>query len=115
MTPETANLKLGDKVLVTVDNWFYAPDGRCYRAVFGTVKGCRSSEDSLGVRTNAKSTNWYLEVGSVTIAGCQIHYIVKCSACHLGEGTNWAHDLQHGIKVYQHPSAIFNADDSTNP
>lgn len=30
-------IKVGDKVLVTVDNWFHAPDGKSYRSVFGTV------------------------------------------------------------------------------
>jgi len=70
-------IQLGDKVLVTTDNWFLAPDGEQYRAVFGTVKGIHRDEEALGIKTNARSTNWYAEVGNVLIAGCQIHYAVK--------------------------------------
>ena len=32
-------INIGDKVLVTTDGWFFAPDGETYRAVFGTVNG----------------------------------------------------------------------------
>lgn len=78
------NIVVGDKVIVTCDNWFFAPDGLSYRAVFGTVKAIRTAEDSLGVRPNGKSTNWYLEVGNMTIAGCQIHYLVRTLTCNLG-------------------------------
>jgi hypothetical protein len=69
-------IQLGDKVLVTTDNWFIAPDGEQYRAVFGTVKGIHRDEEMLGIKTNARSTNWYAEIGNVLIAGCQIHYAV---------------------------------------
>lgn len=70
-------LVIGDKVLVTTDGWFFAPDGEQYRAVFGTVRGIHSSEEVLGIRTNARSTNWYAEIGNTLLAGCQIHYCVK--------------------------------------
>jgi len=69
--------KIGDKMLVTCDNWFYTPDGNTHRAVFGTVKGIHSDKTTLGIKTNDKSTNWYLEIGNMFIAGCQIHYAVK--------------------------------------
>lgn len=70
-------INVGDKVLVTTEGWFFAPDGEMYRAVFGTVKGIHSSESALGVKTNARSTNWYAEIGNMMIAGCQIYYCVK--------------------------------------
>ena len=68
------------KYLITTDNWFYAPDGRQYRAVWGEVT---IIEDSfLGVKTNRNSANWFAKVGEdtnhVIIAGCQIHYSVRC-------------------------------------
>lgn len=68
------------KYLITTDNWFYAPDGRQYRAVWGEVT---IIEDSfLGVKTNRNSSNWFAKVGDdpnhVIIAGCQIHYSVRC-------------------------------------
>lgn len=83
MTRKTLNfmgvdmLKIGDKALITTDNWFYAPDGNQYKSVFGTIKGIYNSEETLGIKTNARSTNWYVTIGDMTIAGCQIHYLVK--------------------------------------
>jgi len=68
------------KYLITCDAWFYAPDGVKYRAVWGEVE---ILEDSfLGVKTNNHSSNWYAYVGNdkrgMVVAGCQIHYAVKC-------------------------------------
>jgi hypothetical protein len=97
------NISIGDKVLVTCDNWFYAPDGQNYRAVFGTVKAVRTAEDALGVRPNGKSTNWYAEVGNMMIAGCQIHYVVKTSTCVLGDVPTWNDEKGR-------PTHIYNAD-----
>ena len=71
-------MKIGDKFLITCDNWFIAPDGEQYRAVFGTVHGVQDSEATLGIKTNAKSTNWYVMIGNMVLAGCQIHYAVRC-------------------------------------
>jgi len=75
------SIKIGDKALITTDLWFFAPDGQQYRAVFGTVKAIRSSEETLGIKTNARSTNWYVEIGDVILAGCQIHYAIKTNHC----------------------------------
>lgn len=65
--------------LITVDNWFYAPDGKQYRAVWGNVSIV--SDSILGIKTNVRSSNWFAKVGTednhVIIAGCQIHYAVK--------------------------------------
>ena len=72
-------ISIGDKALITCLAWFYAPDGQSYNAVFGTVKAVRSSEETLGIKTNAKSTNWYIEIGDMTIAGCQVNYAIKTS------------------------------------
>lgn len=66
--------------LITTDNWFYAPDGMKYRAAWGHVKVVEDSV--LGIKTNRNSSNWYAFVGSeekgILVAGCQIHYAVKC-------------------------------------
>lgn len=68
------------KYLVTTDNWFFAPDGQSYKAVWGDVEIL--SDSILGVKTNSRSANWYAKVGTdenhVIIAGCQIHYAVAC-------------------------------------
>lgn len=75
------NLNVGDTVLLTTDNWFFAPDGRQYRAVFGTVYGIFNDHEVLGIKTNARSTNWYVGIGNMIVAGCQIHYAVKTDTC----------------------------------
>ena len=99
---------IGKNVLVTTDNWFYAPDGRSYRAAFGTLKAIKSAEDTLGIRTNARSTNWYMEIGNLTIAGCQINYVVQTDSVALGEVEDFsAHEGKHVIST--RPSAIYNA------
>lgn len=67
--------------LITTDNWFYAPDGLKYKAIWGNVKILE--DEILGVKTNRNSSNWFAFVGSenkgAVIAGCQIHYAVKCN------------------------------------
>ena len=70
------------RYIVTTDNWFNAPDGQQYRAVWGEVE---IVEDTiLGIKTNRNSSNWFAKVGNednhVIIAGCQIHYAVKCES-----------------------------------
>ena len=77
-------MNIGSKVLLTVDNWFFAPDGQNYRAVWGTIKGIRQDSEVLGLKTNARSTNWYIEIGNMIVAGCQIHYAVECAAPSFG-------------------------------
>ena len=65
--------------LITTDGSFFAPDGKIYDAVFGSV--VILGDDALGVKTNRNATNWYAMVGTdenhVIVAGCQIHYAVK--------------------------------------
>ena len=70
--------EIGKKYLITTDDWFYAPDGNNYKSVFGTLTGVYSDDETLGVKTNRGSTNWYIQVGLMTIAGCQIHYAIQC-------------------------------------
>lgn len=75
-------IKNNKKYLITTDNWFFAPDGHQYRAVWGYIRK-HLAEDVLGV-VPTRSTNWLLSVtndnpdSSIMIAGCQIHYLVEC-------------------------------------
>lgn len=68
--------------LITTTEWFYAPDGNTYRAVWGKVKICKD-EETLGIKTNIRSANWYAVVGEgekqTIVAGCQIHYACICN------------------------------------
>jgi len=102
-------LEVGKRALITCGNWFYAPDGCTYRSVFGTIHGVHSSEETLGVKTNSKSTNWYVEIGNMTLAGCQIHYAIRCDAVHVGKAADW--NLHEGNPVeYTRPGAIYMAE-----
>lgn len=103
------NIDVGQKALITFDNWFLAPDGKQYRAAFGTVKSLQTAEQTLGIRPNAKSTNWYVEIGCLTVAGCQIHYAVRCDACNFGAVEDWRH-TDNGIRIDKRPTSIFDAD-----
>ena len=69
--------EVGEKYLITTDDWFTGPDGETYKAVFGTLKGINSDQQLLGMPTNRHSTNWYLVLGCMIVAGCQIHYVIK--------------------------------------
>lgn len=68
---------IGKTFLITTEGWFIAPDGQQYRSVFGELKGICSDEETLGIKTNRGSTNWYVEIGNMCIAGCQIHYTIQ--------------------------------------
>lgn len=87
------------KYIVTADNWFYAPDGNSYKAVWGDIE---IFEDTiLGVKTNRNASNWYAKVGTqdnhVIIAGCQIHYAVKCET--EPNNQTYRHELTHELEV----------------
>lgn len=67
----------GKRVLITTSEWFYAPDGQSYRAIWGSAE-VQKSEDLLGVKPH-NYANWFAVVnGTFLIAGCQIHYVMLC-------------------------------------
>lgn len=107
------NIKVNDKVLVTTDNWFTAPDGKDYKAVFGTIKGVVNAKEALGITVNARSTDWYLEIGNMVIAGCQIHYIVKTDEAQMETSFNWSTEEKEPNKetiLITAPNKIWDAD-----
>jgi hypothetical protein len=87
------------KYLITTDAWFYAPDGNSYRAVWGTVTILE--DNVLGIKTNRNSSNWYVKIGSdakhVIIAGCQIHYAVRCDE--MPNNKTYQSEVTHELKV----------------
>ncbi len=74
-------LENGKKYLVTTNDWFFGPDGENYRAAWGTCY-IKNIKEVFGFDPIRPSTNWYLVVGKegkeAIIAGCQIHYAVRC-------------------------------------
>ena len=98
--------------LITTDGWFIAPDGSQYQAVWGN---CEVLDDSmLGVKTNAKSTNWFVKVGNekshVIIGGCQIHYAVKCEKPFDGKSKSWS-NADGKFQEYDTPCRIYFPED----
>lgn len=80
------NYTIGKKYLITVDDWFYAPDGKQYHAVFGTIQGFHNSLETLGIKVNIRSADWYMSIGNgntMSIAGCRIHYAIQTDNCNL--------------------------------
>lgn len=104
------NLEIGKKALLNTSNWFHAPDGKQYKAVFGTINGVFSDEETLGIKTNRGSANWYVEIGNMTIAGCQLHYGFATEVCELGEYEDYHTSVEQGCKKFTSPSRIYNAD-----
>ena len=103
------NLEIGKKALITTNDWFTGPDGKTYKAAFGTVHNVLDSQEALGVRTNARSTNWYVEIGNLTIAGCQIHYAIRTNSCHFGPAESYS--VKDGaLNKFDQPSTIYDAD-----
>lgn len=102
-------LSLGSEVLVTTDNWFYAPDGRCYRAATGKLVAIMD-DSVLGIQTNRNSTNWYAQVGNLMIAGCQIHYAIRLDKPMDVSGTfSDFREVEGEIKYFDHPSYVYQA------
>ena len=96
------------KYLITTDNWFVAPDGSQYKAVYGEC--VVMADDVLGVKTNAKSTNWFVRVGDesnhIVIAGCQIHYAVKCERLNLEAAYSFC-EKDGKVTEYKTPTRIY--------
>lgn len=69
---------LNQKVLITTQSWFFAPDGIQYRAVWGTLKGIHAAKDALGFQVNHSHANFYIHIGNTVIAGCQALYCIRC-------------------------------------
>lgn len=109
MNEKGRNLQVGKKALITTDNWFMAPDGKQYKAVFGTIIRVASAEETLGIKTNARSSNWYVEIGNMTLAGCQIHYGIATDKCELSDIEDYR-STDNGIIKYLRPSMIYNSD-----
>ena len=66
------------KYLVTMDDWFYAPDGISYRVVWGSMK-IVSDKSITGFSTRG-GANWLaiFNDGEIAVMGCRVHYIVRC-------------------------------------
>lgn len=112
MQQHDLQMPIGSDVLVTTDNWFYAPDGRCYRAATGKLIAILD-DSILGIKTNRNSTNWYAQVGNLMIAGCQIHYAMRLDKpMDTSKLVSGFRDVDGEVKYFERPSVIYNAGDN---
>lgn len=109
-------MKVGSKVLLTTSNWFTAPDGKSYRSVHGTIKAVHTSEKTLGFTPSRTHTNWYIEIGNMMIAGCQVLYCIECHEVDFGMVEDYTtertidNDSIRLAESYLRPSVIYNSD-----
>lgn len=68
---------IGKKVLVTTSEWFVAPNGRTYKAAWGTLHAINEAKESVGFAINRAHANWFIEIGNMVIAGCQVMYLME--------------------------------------
>jgi hypothetical protein len=103
--------KIGQKILITTDNWFYAPNGNSYKAVYGTVKKILKTENFLSVKRDNRTASWGIEIGNMIIAGCQIHYAIATDYCSDLSALGWDANSEFGCKTYYRPCSIYFADE----
>lgn len=101
------------KYLITTDAWFYGPDGLQYKSAWGEVVSM-NDQDALGIKTNSRSANWFVKIGSednhLIIAGCQIHYAIKCES-KPAQGMVEDYSVEAGVrKDYKKPIHIYIAE-----
>jgi len=110
---------IGKKVLITSVSWFFAPDGKQYKAVFGTLKVIHTSQETLGFTPSRTHTNWYLEVGNMNLAGCQVLHLVQANEVNTNEVVDFTTDRTHATDYkevdrkaedYLRPSYIYRAE-----
>jgi len=100
---------LNRKVLITCSGWFYAPDGKQYKAVHGTLKAIHEAGKTLGFIPNRAHANWFVEVGDMIIMGCQVMYIVQSETVNEGPAKDWNSETGT-VQEYERPSAIYVTD-----
>jgi hypothetical protein len=100
---------IGKKVLITTQNWFYGKDGKQYKACYGTLKAIHESGKTLGFVPNRAHANWFVEVGSMIIMGCQVMYIDQADSVELGNVQEWT-TKDGDCNVFTRPSTIYNLD-----
>lgn len=107
-------LIVGQNYLLTLSDWVYTPSGLQKNAVFGKVEAILSDEDTLGIKTNRGSTNWYVKIGDMLVAGCRIHYAIKTDYCFLGPVTD--HVVENGVcRTYERPCNIYHQHEGGAP
>lgn len=98
----------GKNVLITTSDWFVAPDGRDYKAVWGKLIKVHDVKESFGISPTRAHANWLIEIGGMMIMGCRVMYVI-CSdqKPNTEKSLGWNSDSQQGIKEYERPTLIY--------
>lgn len=99
---------LDKNVLVSTSEWFVAPDGNQYKAVWGKLESINKvDESSLGFAPNRPNANWVFKIGNMFIYGCQIKYLILSEKRPQIDFTrSW--EVHNGeLKIHNGPSFIF--------
>lgn len=103
---------IGKNVLVTTQNWFVADDGLEYKALWGKLKAIHTTQDTLGFTPSRQNTNWFVEIGGMVIAGCQVLYLNACDhKPNNSKAMGWSASADKGYFEYQRPTFIFISED----
>ena len=105
-------IEINKKYLITTDNFFIAPNGEQYNAVFGTVSTVESDEENLyGNETNMGYTKWYVVIGNMIVAGDQIHYCIQTDSVLFRPGPKKEMVHEGNLTIAHNTgSRIYNAD-----
>jgi hypothetical protein len=98
---------IGKKVLINCDHWFVGPDGKDHMAVWGTLKGVHEAGKHLGFIPNRAHANWFYEIGSMIIMGCQVKYLCLCETKPDTDTVAWS--MREGLTeplLYKAPNKI---------
>lgn len=99
---------VGENVLITLQDWFYCPDGENYKVVWGKLKSIKKVDDLIGFAPNRPNVNWLFEIGEMIIYGCQVKTIIKCKdKPKLTGSKGWITSAEHGLKLYDTPNVIW--------
>jgi hypothetical protein len=94
--------------LITTSGWFYAPDGRQYKAVWGTLKAIHEVSKAFGFIPSRAFANWFIEIGDMTIMGCQVLYVIACDKPNTDKILDWHSESKNEpIVEFERPTAIY--------
>lgn len=112
------NYLLDKNILVTTSDWFMAPDGIQYKAIYGKLTKIYNAKELIGFDPARQHTNWVYQIGSATIMGCRIMYAIECTIPpNMSTVTDFncekavpsINPAGHRSGEYERPSYIFNA------
>jgi len=99
---------IGKKVLATTNEWFIAPDGKQYKAVFGTLRSINDAKEAFGFVPSRGHASWFIQIGNVHIAGCQLLYCVEANEANVQFGNVEEWNTKDGVLFqYNKPTSIY--------